>query len=60
MTKIYEETYKLVEKLSYNHHQIAYDSTGRKPTLGVLQMDAFNLIFAQIVTLSKQMQSLGV
>lgn len=60
MTKIYEETNKLVEKLSSNHHQIPYDSTGRKPTLGVLQMDAFNTIFSQIVTLSTKMQSLGV
>lgn len=60
MTKTYDQAYELMEKLPSNHHQIAYKRTGRKPTLEIFQMDAFNFISAQLPALSKQVQSLEV
>ena len=58
MTKTYEETYELMEKLASNHHQNVYDRTARKPTHEVLQMDVFTTLSAQLSALTKQMQTL--
>lgn len=40
MTKTYKEAYDLMEMLASNHHQMVYDNTMRKSTIGVLQMNA--------------------
>lgn len=55
MTKTYDEAYKLIEKLASNHHQMIYDKTSRKNTLGLIQIDAFNALSSQMATLSMQM-----
>ena len=45
MTKTYDEAYELIEKLASNHHQMMYDITARKNTPGVLQMDAYHMLY---------------
>lgn len=60
MTKTYEGTYELMEKLAFNHHYIFYDKTTRKPTLDILQMDVINVISDQLAAVSKKIQSLEV
>lgn len=44
---------ELMEKLASNYNQMAYDRPVKKSTLVVLQMDAFNVIFAQIEAISE-------
>lgn len=53
MKKSYDELYELMEKLASNHHQMMYDKTVRKNVLGVMQMDAFNDLLAQMVALEQ-------
>lgn len=35
MTKTYNKTYELMEKLAFNHYHIMYDRTSRKNVPGV-------------------------
>ena len=55
MTKTYDEAYELMEKLASNHHQMMYDRAIRKNTHGVLQMDAYNALSAQLTAINKLM-----
>lgn len=58
MTKTYKEAYQLMEKLASNHHQMVYDRIARNPMLEALQIDVINVLYAQLLALSKKMESL--
>lgn len=47
-----------MEKLASNHHQMVYDRIARNPMLEALQIDVINVLYAQLLALSKKMESL--
>lgn len=39
MTQTYDEAYEIIDKLTFNHHQIMYDTATRKNVTRNIQMD---------------------
>lgn len=60
MTKTYDEDYELMKKLFSNYHQMIYDRIVRKPTPRLVQIDAFDTIYTQILALSQKVQILKI
>ena len=59
MTKTYEEAYEMMEKLTSNHYQMDNNRTSRRQG-GLIELDALTTLSAQLASLTKQVQNIGM